>query len=40
MDAADTPSDPKVPFLWVSVNSNQKPPAEFGKIIYVETEEK
>lgn len=37
-DSADNPTDPKVPFLWVGVNTQQKPPGDFGKTIYVETQ--
>lgn len=36
MDAADTPIDPKVPFLWAVVGG-QNPPASFGKTIRVTT---
>lgn len=32
MDAADTPKDPKVPFLWLTTK-NHKPPGNFGKAI-------
>lgn len=35
MDAFDVPKNPKLPFLWVGVG-NQKPPAKFGKHIYME----
>lgn len=31
-DCADTPTNPKVPFLWVGVG-NQAPPADFGKVL-------
>ena len=37
MDAADTPENPKMPFLWLVVNSQSKPPGNFGKTVYVET---
>lgn len=33
-DSADTPIDPKKPFLWVGVRSSP-PPAKFGKVIYI-----
>lgn len=32
MDAADTPSNPGVPFLWVRVG-NSEPPAKFGRVV-------
>lgn len=35
MDAFDKPNNPKIPFLWVGVGK-QKPPADFGKHIYME----
>lgn len=38
MDAFDTPKDPKIPVLWGVVGSRQKPPADFGKVIYIEEE--
>lgn len=31
-DCADTPVNPKIPFLWVGVGS-QQPPGDFGKVI-------
>lgn len=34
-DTADTPENPKKPFLWVGVR-NSPPPATFGKVIYLE----
>jgi len=34
-DTADTPENPKKPFLWVGVR-NSPPPADFGKVIYLE----
>jgi predicted metal-dependent peptidase len=34
-DSADTPENPKKPFLWVGVR-NSPPPATFGKVIYLE----
>lgn len=34
-DCADTPENPKKPFLWVGVR-NSPPPANFGKVIYLE----
>jgi predicted metal-dependent peptidase len=34
-DTADTPENPKKPFLWVGVRKSP-PPAEFGKVIYLE----
>jgi predicted metal-dependent peptidase len=34
-DTADTPENPKKPFLWVGVR-NSPAPAEFGKVIYLE----
>lgn len=33
-DCADTPTNPKVPFLWVGI-SNQKPPVTWGKVIRI-----
>jgi predicted metal-dependent peptidase len=33
-DSADTPVDPKKPFLWLGVR-NSPPPAKFGKVIYI-----
>lgn len=39
-DAFDTPKEPKFPTLWLGVgcNAGTKPPADFGKIIYVDTQ--
>lgn len=34
-DAADKPENPNKPFLWVGVR-NSPPPADFGKVIYLE----
>jgi predicted metal-dependent peptidase len=34
-DTADTPENPKKPFLWVGVRKSP-PPATFGKVIYLE----
>lgn len=34
-DTADTPKNPKKPFLWVGVR-NSPPPATFGKVIYLD----
>ena len=34
-DTADTPENPKKPFLWIGVR-NSPPPATFGKVIYLE----
>jgi predicted metal-dependent peptidase len=36
-DAADTPIDPKKPFLWALVR-NSPPPAKFGKVIRIKDE--
>jgi predicted metal-dependent peptidase len=36
-DSADTPVDPKKPFLWVGVRQSP-PPAKFGKVIYIKEE--
>jgi len=33
-DTADTPENPKKPFLWVGVR-NSPPPANFGRVIYI-----
>lgn len=33
-DCSDTPNDPKIPFLWAGVGT-QKPPASFGKVVYI-----
>lgn len=35
-DTADTPQDPKVPFLWIGVG-DQDPPSNFGKAIRIPT---
>lgn len=35
-DSADNPVSPGFPFLWVGVNTNSKPPGDFGKVIYIE----
>lgn len=32
MDSADTPDDPKVPFIWVRVGKSQ-PPGNFGRVV-------
>lgn len=37
-DTSDKPENPKVPFLWVGVNTAQKAPAEFGKVVYVDSQ--
>ena len=39
MDAFDTPTDPKLPFMWVIVGAseNVKPPANFGKVMHIDT---
>lgn len=34
MDSADTPKDPKIPFIWARVGK-QNPPADFGTIVDV-----
>lgn len=34
MDSSDTPENPKIPFLWAVVGS-QNPPADFGRVIRV-----
>jgi predicted metal-dependent peptidase len=39
MDSADTPENPKMPFLWLVINSQSKPPGDFGKTVYVTTGE-
>jgi predicted metal-dependent peptidase len=39
MDAADTPTNPKLPFLWAVVGP-QNPPADFGRTVRVELEGK
>lgn len=36
-DCADTPTDPKIPFLWAGVG-NQPAPASFGKVVRVTTD--
>lgn len=33
-DSSDTPTDPKVPFLWVG-STDQDPPAPFGKVVRI-----
>jgi predicted metal-dependent peptidase len=38
MDAADTPKDPKIPVIWC-VTGTSKPPADFGKAVYVKVGE-
>ena len=38
-DASDTPENPKKPFLWVGVRKSP-PPANFGKVIYIEEAKK
>lgn len=35
-DSADNPVNPGFPFLWVGVNTNSKPPGNFGRAIYIE----
>lgn len=35
MDSSDIPQDPGIPFCWIVVGT-QKPPADFGKVVYVE----
>jgi predicted metal-dependent peptidase len=40
MDSSDRPENPKIPFLWVVVDSNQKPPAEWGAKTYVKINKK
>lgn len=40
MDAFDTPSDPKIRFLWVTVSDNTTKPGNFGKMIQVIEEKK
>lgn len=37
MDSADTPENPKMPFLWLVINSQSNPPGNFGKTVYVNT---
>lgn len=37
MDSSDTPTNPKVPFLWAIVG-NQEPPANFGTKVRIEIE--
>lgn len=37
MDSSDTPTNPRVPFLWAIVG-NQEPPADFGSKVRVEVE--
>jgi predicted metal-dependent peptidase len=39
MDCADTPEDPKIPFLWVTCGS-EKRPGEFGKLIKIDIDRK
>lgn len=39
-DSADTPENPKLPFLWLGINTQSKPPGNFGKTIYVNTNDK
>lgn len=36
-DSSDTPEKPGVPFLWLGINTKSPPPANFGKVVYVET---
>jgi len=38
-DSSDIPVDPKIPFLWIGVGK-QKPPGDFGKVIYIPDEKK
>jgi predicted metal-dependent peptidase len=33
-DTSDVPVKPTMPVLWVGVNTNQKPPVEWGRVIY------
>lgn len=35
MDSSDTPTDPKKPFLWITVGSERRP-GEFGKLIKID----
>lgn len=37
-DCADKPVKPNCPVLWVGINTKSPPPADFGKVIYVETD--
>jgi hypothetical protein len=37
MDSADVPVDPGIPVVWIS-SRGQKPPADFGSVIYIEPE--
>lgn len=37
MDAFDTPTEPSFPTLWGVIGSKQRPPADFGKAIYIDT---
>lgn len=37
MDSSDTPQDPKIPFLWITVGSETRP-GNFGKLIKIEVE--
>ena len=39
LDCSDTPVDPKIPFLWVTVGSTTRP-GNFGKMIKIEVERK
>lgn len=36
-DCADKPKKPKFPVLWIGINTTSPAPANFGKVIYVET---
>lgn len=38
MDAFDTPKRPSMPVLWGVIGSTQKPPGDFGKAIYIDTQ--
>lgn len=39
MDAFDTPKKPNnIPVLWAVIGSRQKPPGDFGDVIYIDTE--
>lgn len=39
-DCFDKPENPKIPFLWVGVGTNQPAPGDFGTTIYVTPEKK
>jgi len=38
-DSSDTPSDPRIPFLWVGIENGQNPPGKFGRVVRI-TEDK